>query len=193
MIEKVLFTEEECEQIMNLEGGKWFESKTVNRQDQELHSINPFRISTQRQVLIPKDSFITERLKQFGVKKIVNIQKFRGQEEFDNNSYDRNLASILKYTKGGKFKRHQDRGSKGTEWRYRTILIQLSNEDEYEGGDLSVWDTNNNETKISKQRGNAVMFDSRLYHQVHPLISGTRYVLVMWLPHESFEIKKTVL
>ena len=119
----------ECEQIMNLEGGKWFESKTVNRQDQELHSINPFRISTQRQVLIPKDSFITENLKQFGVKKIIQTQKFRYQEELD---YDKtkNIASILKYTKGGKFKRHQDRGSKGTEWRYRTILIQLSNEDE---------------------------------------------------------------
>ena len=192
MIEKRLFTDKECEQIMNLEGGRWFESKTVNSIDQELHSINPFRISTQRQVLIPKDSFITENLKQFGVKKIIQTQKFRYQEELD---YDKtkNIASILKYTKGGKFKRHQDRGSKGTEWRYRTILIQLSNEDEYEGGGLSVWDTNNNETKISKQRGNAVMFDSRLYHQVHPLISGTRYVLVMWLPHESFEIKKTVL
>jgi predicted 2-oxoglutarate/Fe(II)-dependent dioxygenase YbiX len=192
MIEKRLFTDKECEQIMNLEGGRWFESKTVNSIDQELHSINPFRISTQRQVLIPKDSFITENLKQFGVKKIIQTQKFRYQEELDYDK-SKNIASILKYTKGGKFKRHQDRGSKGTEWRYRTILIQLSNEDEYEGGDLSVWDTNNNETKISKQRGNAVMFDSRLYHQVHPLISGTRYVLVMWLPHESFEIKKTVL
>ena len=192
MIEKRLFTDKECEQIMNLEGGRWFESKTVNSIDQELHSINPFRISTQRQVLIPKDSFITENLKQFGVKKIIQTQKFRYQEELDYDK-SKNIASILKYTKGGKFKRHQDRGSKGTEWRYRTILIQLSNEDEYEGGDLSVWDTNNNETKISKQRGNAVMFDSRLYHQVHPLISGTRYVLVMWLPHESFEIKKTGL
>ena len=192
MIEKRLFTDKECEQIMNLEGGRWFESKTVNSIDQELHSINPFRISTQRQVLIPKDSFITENLKQFGVKKIIQTQKFRYQEELDYDK-SKNIASILKYTKGGKFKRHQDRGSKGTECRYRTILIQLSNEDEYEGGDLSVWDTNNNETKISKQRGNAVMFDSRLYHQVHPLISGTRYVLVMWLPHESFEIKKTVL
>ena len=192
MIEKRLFTDKECEQIMNLEGGRWFESKTVNSIDQELHSINPFRISTQRQVLIPKDSFITENLKQFGVKKIIQTQKFRYQEELDYDK-SKNIASILKYTKGGKFKRHQDRGSKGTEWRYRTILIQLSNEDEYEGGDLSVWDTNNKETKISKQKGNAVMFDSRLYHQVHPLISGTRYVLVMWLPHESFEIKKTVL
>ena len=192
MIEKRLFTDKECEQIMNLEGGRWFESKTVNSIDQEVHSINPFRISTQRQVLIPKDSFITENLKEFGVKKIIQTQKFRYQEELDYDK-SKDIASILKYTKGGKFKRHQDRGSKGTEWRYRTILIQLSNEDEYEGGDLSVWDTNNNETKISKQRGNAVMFDSRLYHQVHPLISGTRYVLVMWLPHESFEIKKTVL
>lgn len=192
MIEKRLFTDKECEQIMNLEGGRWFESKTVNSIDQELHSINPFRISTQRQVLIPKDSFITENLKEFGVKKIIQTQKFRYQEELDYDK-SKDIASILKYTKGGKFKRHQDRGSKGTAWRYRTILIQLSNEDEYEGGGLSVWDTSNNETKISKQRGNAVMFDSRLYHQVHPLISGTRYVLVMWLPHESFEIKKTVL
>ena len=192
MIEKRLFTDKECEQIMNLEGGRWFESKTVNSIDQEVHSINPFRISTQRQVLIPKDSFITENLKEFGVKKIIQTQKFRYQEELDYDK-SKDIASILKYTKGGKFKRHQDRGSKGTARRYRTILIQLSNEDEYEGGGLSVWDTSNNETKISKQRGNAVMFDSRLYHQVHPLISGTRYVLVMWLPHESFEIKKTVL
>ena len=96
MIEKVLFTEEECEQIMNLEGGRWFESKTVNRQDQELHSINPFRVSTQRQVLIPKNSFITERLKEFGVKEIIQTQKFRYQEELEYNQYEKNLASILK-------------------------------------------------------------------------------------------------
>ena len=179
MIEKVLFTEEECEQIMNLEGGKWFESKTVNRQDQELHSINPFRISTQRQVLIPKDSFITERLKQFGVKKIVNIQKFRHQEEFDNNSYDRNLASILKYTKGGKFKRHQDRGSKGTEWRYRTILIQLSNEDEYEGGDL-VLKQSDKDNHYKLGRGDIIVFPSWMLHKVTPITKGKRRVVVGW-------------
>ena len=30
MIEKVLFSEEECDQIMDLEGGDWIETKNKN-------------------------------------------------------------------------------------------------------------------------------------------------------------------
>ena len=96
------------------------------------------------------------------------------------------ISFIIKYEKGGKFERHQDIG-KGTEWRYKTLIVQLSNENDYEGGDLSIWDKNNNEIKIGKQKGTAVLFDASSYHQLHPIISGTRHSIVSWMHGDTFK------
>lgn len=181
MIEKVLFSEEECDQIMNLEGGDWIETKNKNDRitSQNLAKI-PERISSQRKVFIQDNSTISEKLKEFGIKSVKIFETLQ------------NISFIIKYEKGGKFERHQDVG-KGTEWRYKTLIVQLSNGNDYEGGDLSIWDKNNNEIKVGKQKGNAVLFDASSYHQLHPIISGTRYSLVMWLPYESFGISQTML
>ena len=57
--------------------------------------------------------------------------------------------------------------------------IQLSDEDEYEGGDLEINDGN---TFIApKKQGTVVMFPSYMIHRVSPVTAGTRWSLVIWI------------
>ena len=88
MIEKVLFSEEECDQIMNLEGGDWIETKNKNDRitSQNLAKI-PERISSQRKVFIQDNSTISEKLKEFGIKSVKIFETLQ------------NISFIIKYEK----------------------------------------------------------------------------------------------
>ena len=79
-------------------------------------------------------------------------------------------------------------------WRYislfclssvNTILaftLQLSDPDEYEGGDveLAVNDDLEDPITLPKERGQMCIFDTRTKHRVLPVTKGTRHTLVGW-------------
>ena len=94
---------------------------------------------------------------------------------------------ILKYTKGSKYDPHVDRG-KFYEDRQKTIVIQLSDESDYEGGSLIVGDGG---WETTKEQGALITFDSGKTHWVSELLSGTRYAIVMWITDSN--MKKTLL
>ena len=81
------------------------------------------------------------------------------------------------------FKRHRD-GDK----RYKTLIIQLSHESDYQGGELIV-----GEQSISKTQGTVIMFDANTYHQLNEVISGKRHVFVVWLLIEHFRMDKNIV
>jgi PKHD-type hydroxylase len=93
------------------------------------------------------------------------------------------------------FKKHKDIGNdEFTNKRYRTLIIQLSNFDDYDGGDLIIWDENEvTETICSKEIGNMILFPSKLSHQAKPVTSGTRYVMTFFLTNEHFNLKNTLI
>ena len=69
-----------------------------------------------------------------------------------------------------------------------SIIIGLTDSSEYEGGEL-VFKNNNLKYKINKF--SAVIFDSKLLHEVLPVTQGKRYVLQAFLFDESgWNIKK---
>jgi len=94
------------------------------------------------------------------------------------------VVTVVRYKEGQYFDNHIDSGV-GHEDRYKSVSIQLSDKAEYNGGDLIIWDFDENGDKTSycsdRSCGNMVMFDSNLNHQVESVLSGTRYVLVFWL------------
>jgi PKHD-type hydroxylase len=59
-------------------------------------------------------------------------------------------------------------------------VIQLSEPDEYVGGDLEIM-AGSDHTKISRGKGNVIIFPSFLLHRVVPLIRGNRKSLVLWV------------
>lgn len=60
-----------------------------------------------------------------------------------------------------------------------SIVVQLSDEKDYEGGELLI---NTGQMLVpSKKQGSVILFPSFLMHKVEPLRSGNRYSLVSWI------------
>ena len=60
-----------------------------------------------------------------------------------------------------------------------SIVVQLSDEKDYEGGELLI---NTGQMLVpSKKQGSVILFPSFLMHKVEPLRSGSRYSLVSWI------------
>jgi PKHD-type hydroxylase len=68
----------------------------------------------------------------------------------------------------------------GESSRKLSFSMQLSDEDEYEGGELQLMDSSGHLYTTSKERGVIVIFDSRLVHRVRKVKSGCRRSLVGW-------------
>jgi len=83
----------------------------------------------------------------------------------------------------GKYDWHQDIGSNLYSHRKLSISIQLSDENEYRGGNLETHTTGNLEdSKVySKKIGSAIIFPSYIVHRVTPVTKGTRKSLVWWV------------
>ena len=70
--------------------------------------------------------------------------------------------------------------------RKLSMTINLSDEEEYEGGNLKFdfgpHSTENRfvECKEIRPKGSIVVFPSFIYHQVTPIKKGVRYSLVLW-------------
>lgn len=67
----------------------------------------------------------------------------------------------------------------------RKISISVQLNDEYEGGDLNIYTTENPHV-VQKKQGTVVVFPSFLLHEVTPVTSGVRYSLVNWVIGSRF-------
>lgn len=65
--------------------------------------------------------------------------------------------------------------------RKLSFTIQLSDESEYEGGDLEMWRFGENYQSVIKQKGCIILFSSMVPHRVTPIIKGVRRSLVGWI------------
>ena len=84
---------------------------------------------------------------------------------------------------GGYYKSHHD-----IDWnannaydRKLSIVVQLSDPDEYSGGDLSFSEVENPIKDDLRKRGTIIVFPSYLEHEVSPVTEGKRYSLVSWV------------
>ena len=64
--------------------------------------------------------------------------------------------------------------------RKLTCILQLANEEDYEGGDTQVRDVDNTMATLPKQRGTLFFFDSRLQHRAMTVKKGLRKSLISW-------------
>tara|TARA_B100000925_G_scaffold262682_1_gene220136 strand:- start:320 stop:889 length:570 start_codon:yes stop_codon:yes gene_type:complete len=103
---------------------------------------------------------------------------------------------VQKYNVGFEFKPHIDdvlSPDRKTIKRIRhfTILIQLSELSEYDGGELWVNDTE--DIKVNQQIGNVSIFDQARLHWVTPITSGERWSCTIFLEEDSVTIKKKLI
>lgn len=84
----------------------------------------------------------------------------------------------------GMYKWHQDFGGSGVA-RKLSMVLQLSDPSEYEGGELQLL-VRKEPTSIQKKRGLITVFPAWTLHQVTPVVKGTRQTLVTWISGPAF-------
>jgi len=166
-IQNVL-TSEECEQILLETKYGMLPSLTT---DGEERILSDYRGSEQLRLNKEKYDWLYKRIENIIHK--VNDSLFN----FDIDGIED--LQLTRYTpnNGGYFKRHNDIIGKEPA-RKITAVIQMSNADEYEGGELKL--QLNEVGTADKIKGHMVIFPSYVIHEVTPVTSGTRYTLVIW-------------
>lgn len=85
----------------------------------------------------------------------------------------------------GTYTWHQDFGGRGSS-RKLSMVVQLSEPEDYEGGELQIL-THANPATIQKKRGFITVFPAWTLHQVTPVVKGTRQTLVAWISGPAFK------
>jgi PKHD-type hydroxylase len=117
--------------------------------------------------------------------------------EANKNLWQFDLHSVLdniQYTEynakdDGHYEWHQDFGAGWLSKRKVSITVQLSDPEEYEGGDLEYWKGGplENIEKAPRGKGVVFIFPSYMMHRVTPVTRGTRKSLVLWVGGSSFK------
>ena len=94
-----------------------------------------------------------------------------------------------KYGEGGKYDWHADTHDASEQtMRKLSTIVQLSNPDDYEGGEFQFFNGvgEPEDLKIQSQ-GSVIVFDSRDWHRLTPITSGVRYSLAQWSQGPKFQ------
>ena len=71
--------------------------------------------------------------------------------------------------------------------RKLSISIQLTDPKEYEGGELKLYDGEEDGTLMDKTQGTLIIFPSYILHEVTPITKGERNSLVTWVTGKQFK------
>lgn len=95
--------------------------------------------------------------------------------------------TIYKYNKKEKehYDWHMDQGQNNNCPRKLSLVLQLSDADEYQNGDLELF-LGNTPIKTERKKGIIHAFPSYILHRVNPITSGTRRTLVVWISGPKF-------
>jgi PKHD-type hydroxylase len=89
-------------------------------------------------------------------------------------------------SQGGHYGWHQDIGPGMLSLRKVSITVQLSGPEDYQGGDLQIWQGGDNPIDAPKGKGTVVIFPSYMMHRVTKVTSGVRRSLVLWVGGEHY-------
>jgi PKHD-type hydroxylase len=87
----------------------------------------------------------------------------------------------------GHYDWHQDIGPGVGSFRKVSITVQLSDSDEYEGGDLQLWYGGNSSINAERGAGVVVVFPSYMMHRVSKVTKGTRRSFVLWVGGQHYK------
>jgi len=172
----ILFSKEECDLLWNLQvADKWQTSNGYNPETGEASPNTKHQLRTECWIDIntPVDGERT-------FKDIVLSNVKWIKDDFDVGG-----SKLINMVEGDFLHKHFDAGpTKALARRQYTMIIQLSNPDEYEGGDFMLGDY-----CLPKDRGFCCLFDGGTQlHEVKKVLSGNRRSWITWMPKESLTI-----
>lgn len=168
-----VFTDQEIEEIIQIgESQPKIKATTVGEDISQ--EVTDYRVSDIAWLSNnPKTSWVFDRIADLAIK--ANSEMWN----FDIWDFQDDLQYTSYYGNGGHYDWHADLGE-GISNRKLSIVLQLSNSDEYEGGDLQM-NTGGSILNIPREKGLICFFPSFVLHRVTPLSSGLRRSLVTWL------------
>ena len=170
------FNSEELDHIQNLAKKASIEGK-VGDNAQVVDSIRRSKISWIQDT--EDNIFIFDRLAN--VVNQINADYYH----FSLHSFAESIQlTNYDFSEQGHYSWHQDIGHAHS--RKLSLVLQLSDPKEYEGGNLQILIKSEPET-IRKQRGGITVFPSWALHRVTPVVSGNRQTLVAWVTGERFK------
>jgi PKHD-type hydroxylase len=92
---------------------------------------------------------------------------------------------LTRYTEGDFFEWHLDFGAGEISARKLSMTVQLSDEVEYEGGDLQFM-INEKIVTAPRKKGTLIIFPSFIIHRVTPVTKGVRQSIVGWVSGPPF-------
>ena len=161
-----VFTNEECEEI--LKHAQEFKKSgldiAIGEKDYGTSYLPNKRKSTQSAQTSKRGEFVFDKINE--ILKSFNYKIIEDELPFD----------VIKYEEGDFIWRHRD--DKGN--RLFSFVIQLNDENNYVGGDFRYW-IKEEEHLMTRKRGHGMIFLAGVYHEVLPVISGTRHSFVSFL------------
>lgn len=172
VVERV-FTGEELAFIRNLWNSEKILSPQLNSvdgnvSDQALRQSSLNLINPESNVM-----WIFERLARTAIDQ--NTHWF----QFDLHGLNEGLQ-LAKYDESDQFNWHMDYGGGPASTRKLSISVQLSEPEEYEGGDLQFM-INDKHYNMPRAAGTVIVFPPYMVHRVTHITSGTRMSLVGWV------------
>jgi PKHD-type hydroxylase len=169
------FSKEECQTIINIAKDKGLvQGTTMGESD-----VRDSKISW----LYPVDKM------EFVFRRVTDIVLNLNEKYFKFNLFGLNEGfQFTNYeAPSGKYGKHIDRAI-NTSVRKLSISIQLTNPEEYEGGELKLYDGDDKDAIImDKTQGTLIIFPSYVLHEVMPVTKGTRNSLVTWVTGKQFK------
>jgi PKHD-type hydroxylase len=170
------FSKEECQLIINIAKNKGLITGTTFNDDKK-KDVRDSKISW----LYPVDGidWVFRRVTDITLnlnERFFKFDLFGLNEGFQFTNYE---------APSGKYGKHVDRGM-NMPVRKLSISIQLTNPEEYKGGELKLYD-GEEETVMDKTQGTLIIFPSYVLHEVMPVIKGERNSLVTWVTGKQFK------
>jgi len=167
------FSKEECQTIINIAKDKGLvKGKTRGESDVRDSKICWLYPNDKIDWVFRRVTDITLNLNE----RFFNFDLFGLNEGFQFTNYE---------APSGKYGKHVDR-SMNMAVRKLSISIQLTNPEEYEGGELYLYDENK-ENLMDKTQGTLIIFPSYVLHEVMPVTKGERNSLVTWVTGKQFK------
>jgi PKHD-type hydroxylase len=167
------FSKEECQTIINIAKDKGLiKGKTRGESDVRDSKISWLYPTDNLDWVFRRVTDITLNLNE----RFFKFDLFGLNEGFQFTNYE---------APSGKYGKHVDRGI-NMAVRKLSISIQLTNPDEYEGGELYLYQGDKGDL-MDKTQGTLIVFPSYILHEVMPVTKGERNSLVTWVTGKQFK------
>lgn len=91
---------------------------------------------------------------------------------------------ILEYENTGFYNVHVDIGTGETSIRKLSVVVFLSDPEDYQGGELIL---KPNYPPLEQAQGSAIFFPSYIPHEIRPVTEGVRHTMVAWITGPCFK------